>query len=105
MAIRVKAKKGEIFRHFKGTLYEILEIAVHTETNEEMVVYREFDILENPHEGKPWVTSMEMFMSEVDKNKYPDSEYKYRFERNLNRHIRDMSYNKNMEEKNNGRTC
>ena len=34
-------KKGEIYRHFKGNLYEVLAVAMHTETEEMMVVYQE----------------------------------------------------------------
>lgn len=34
-----RPKKG-IYRHFKGNLYELIDIATHSETREEMVVYR-----------------------------------------------------------------
>jgi hypothetical protein len=75
--VRVEPKTGEVWKHFKGTLYSILDIAVHTETGEKMVVYCEY--------GKPmdkvWTRPMDMFMSEVDTKKYPNSQYTYRFTR------------------------
>ena len=67
-------KQGEIYRHFKGNLYEILAIAMHTETQEDMVVYKEVD------GEKTYVRPLDMFVSEVDREKYPDAIQNYRFE-------------------------
>lgn len=63
---------GQTYRHFKGNIITILAIATHTETMEEMVVYN--------HDGCVWVRPMEMFLSKVDKEKYPDVNQEYRFQ-------------------------
>lgn len=67
-------KSGEIYRHFKGNLYEVIIIARDSETLEEKVVYKEF-------EGDAvYVRSLPMFVSLVDKVKYPDVTQEFRFE-------------------------
>lgn len=77
---RPAPKPGEVFRHFKGNHYKILAIGHHSETKEKMVVY--FDLSgKNSTIDDPCIRPLDMFMSEVDHNKYPDVEQKYRFER------------------------
>lgn len=67
---------NEIYKHFKGKLYRIVTLAIHTETKEEMVVYQalygEYQIFVRP---------LAMFMEPVDKEKYPKVQQKMRFER------------------------
>lgn len=65
-------KEGQIYRHFKGDLMQIICVCKHTETEEELVVYK--------HNGKFWARPKEMFLSKVDKNKYPECKQVYRFE-------------------------
>ena len=67
-------KKGEIYRHFKGNLYEIIIIARDSETLEEKVVYKEVN------GNAVYVRSLPMFVGLVDKEKYPNVSQEFRFE-------------------------
>ncbi len=69
----MKPQKNEKYRHFKGNIITILEVGKNTETLEEMVVYE--------HDGEVWIRPLDMFLSKVDKEKYPDVEQEYRFEK------------------------
>lgn len=66
---------GKKYRHFKGNIYVIDNIAVHSETGELRVIYHSDDNPENV-----WDRNLEMFLSPVDKDKYPDVKQELRFE-------------------------
>lgn len=66
---------GRVYRHFKGDYYLVVDIAIHSETNEKMVIYKALY-----GEGLTYVRPYEMFIQEVDHRKYPNVKQKYRFE-------------------------
>ncbi len=64
-----------IYKHFKGDYYLVEDVALDSETKEEVVVYRRLY-----GDGSLWVRKKEMFLSKVDKIKYPNCKQEYRFE-------------------------
>lgn len=66
---------GQYYRHFKGNIYKVIGIALHTETNEQLVIYQaqygSFNLFARP---------ISMFHEEIDPQKYPNAKQKFRFE-------------------------
>jgi len=82
--IKPRFQPGDIVKHFKREfiqdpqeeyLYEVVSWARHSETDERYVVYR---ALYGTKET--WVRPYEMFMEEVDREKYPQVKQRFRFE-------------------------
>lgn len=73
-------KLGQVYRHFKGNYYVVLDVVNDSETNnsdnpDKVVIYQALygDRLK-------WARKYEEFMSKVDHKKYPEVKQKYRFE-------------------------
>ena len=88
-------KRGDIVKHFKREtlseeelkdnpnkyIYEIIGTSRHTETKEELMIYKPLYETECTEGVDYAARPLDMFMSEVDKNKYPNIKQKYRFEK------------------------
>lgn len=64
-----------IYKHFKGDYYLVEDVAFHSEDKTEYVVYRRLY-----GDGSLWIRPKDMFLSEVDHEKYPEVNQRYRFE-------------------------
>ena len=65
-------KPGDTVQHFKGGFYKIVAIGTNTETEEKMVVYQSLK------DKRVWIRPYEMFISKVDREKYPNADQSYR---------------------------
>ena len=74
--MRETPKPFEVYRHFKGNMYQILTIATDSETGKPCVVYQALY-----GEYKVYVRDLAMFLSETDSTKYPEASQMYRFEK------------------------
>ena len=70
-----RLKINGIYKHFKGDYYILEDVATHSETKEKFIVYGALY-----GNNELYIRPYDMFLSEVDRVKYPDVEQKYRFE-------------------------
>lgn len=69
-----KEMVGKRYKHFKGNEYEVINIAVDVETLKPVVIYKD-----TSDENKVWSRTYEDFISNVDKDKYPNVKQEKRF--------------------------
>lgn len=68
-------KVGRVYQHFKGKLYLVLDLAQHSETGEQYVVYKALY-----GNCKTYIRPYNMFASKIDREKYPDVKQTFRFQ-------------------------
>ena len=72
---RLRRMIGRVVTHFKGKDYLVLDIAIHTESGKDLIIYKALY-----GENNVYARPVKMFLSEVDHEKYPETKQKYRFE-------------------------
>ncbi|WP_419893259.1 DUF1653 domain-containing protein [Oceanobacillus kimchii] len=61
---------GEIYRHYKGDIYNVIGMGKHTETSEELAFYEDA-------QGRMWARPMKMFMEQIEVNGTKVSRFQY----------------------------
>jgi len=63
----IKPQPGT-YRHYKGKLYQVIDTVIHSETLEELVLYKPLYATNDEFNGKLWVRPLAMFMEKVEVN-------------------------------------
>lgn len=74
--MRENPRPGELYRHFKNRLYQVIAVAADAETEAPLVVYQALY-----GDFRFWVRPLDNFLSRTDREKYPDAAQEWRFER------------------------
>lgn len=72
---------NELWKHFKGDIYKIDGLAIHSETGEPLVLYHVYESTDMSKIGIIYARPLELFMSLCDEKKYPQFINQYRFEK------------------------
>lgn len=81
-------KEGDIFRHFKGNVYEVIvPMAISTEIHSDLETEYWVTVYKDFNKGKFFTRHMLEFMSKIDRDKYPDNylDKEFRFEFLINK--------------------
>lgn len=71
---------GKVYRHFKGSLYQVVDIVNDSESNND-IEFKKVVVYQGLYGDRiKWARPYDMFASKVDKEKYPEVEQEYRFE-------------------------
>ncbi len=60
-------KVGQKWKHFKGSVVEIVTLALDSETLEEMVIYKHLDAQKGMQAGQVWVRAKKMFLEKINR--------------------------------------